>query len=121
VSWTHHQFVLYLAAVPLVLSRPSPQEGAPLGVQTPSGAPSWGARRWAIVAGGVVAAIMIVPLDLLAAVGLGESRVLLAVAIALVPAAWWPCSRIDTGLSSPAFDGKVGLDSPPSMGEGRVR
>jgi alpha-1,2-mannosyltransferase len=72
VSWTHHQFVLYLAAVPLVLS----------------------GRRWAVITGVVVAAIMIVPLDLLAAVGLEESRVLLAVAIALVPAAWWPASPI---------------------------
>ena len=61
VSWTHHQFVLYLAAIPLLL-----------------------AGRWLLA--GVVAALMIIPLDLLAAVGLRDCRVVLALAIVLVPA-----------------------------------
>lgn len=89
VSWTHHQFVLYLAAVPLVLS----------------------GHRVAVVLGVLVAAIMIVPLDLLAQVpGLANSRAILAVCLATVPmlgASWWARDAdaapvlIDDGQSSP--------------------
>jgi hypothetical protein len=60
-----------------------------------------------VVLGVLVAAIMIVPLDLLAQVpGLANSRAILAVGLAVVPmlgASWWsraPTS-IDDGQSSP--------------------
>jgi alpha-1,2-mannosyltransferase len=85
VSWTHHQFVLYLAAIPLVLS----------------------GHRIAVVSGVLVAALMIVPLDLLARVpGLASSRAVLAVCLAVLPvlsASWWSRvpTLIDDGRSSP--------------------
>jgi alpha-1,2-mannosyltransferase len=105
VSWTHHQFVLYLAAVPLLL-----------------------AGRWVLA--GLVAALMIIPLDLLAAVGLRDCRVVLALAIVLVPALTVrhgsaPTGRpgptgsaptsIDAGRRSPIGDPQMGLDRPTSV------
>jgi alpha-1,2-mannosyltransferase len=58
VSWTHHQFVLYLAVVPLLA-----------------------ARRW--IAAAAVATIMIVPLDLFVAIGWRDVRVWFAVLLVL--------------------------------------
>jgi hypothetical protein len=58
VSWTHHQFVLYLAVGPLLA-----------------------ARQW--IAAAAVATIMIVPLDLFVAIGWRDVRVWLAVALVL--------------------------------------